>query len=129
MRTQNRHQKSFAITLGFILLMLTPLLAFGVTLNEAKQQGLLGERPDGYLGLATPSPSNKTVELMKDINRKRRDVYKGIAEKNGMPLSTVEALAGKKAIQKTLSGQFIMQPNGTWTTKPSISADEKEDPR
>jgi len=95
MRTQNRHQKSFAITLGFILLMLTPLLAFGVTLNEAKQQGLLGERPDGYLGLATPSPSNKTVELMKDINRKRRDVYRGIAEKNGMSLSTVEALAGK----------------------------------
>ncbi len=118
MRTQNRHQKSFAITLGFILLMLTPLLAFGVTLNEAKQQGLLGERPDGYLGLATPSPSNKTVELMKDINRKRRDVYKGIAEKNGMSLSTVEALAGKKAIEKTPSGQSIMQPNGTWTPKP-----------
>lgn len=118
MRTQNRHQKSFAITLGFILLMLTPLLAFGVTLNEAKQQGLLGERPDGYLGLVKPSAPAKTVEFMKDINRKRRDVYKNIASKNGTALSAVEALAGKKAIAKTSSGQFIMQPNGSWTPKP-----------
>jgi uncharacterized protein YdbL (DUF1318 family) len=55
---------------------------------------------------------------MKDINRKRRDVYKGIAKKNGTALSAVEALAGKKAIAKTPSGQIIMQPNGTWTPKP-----------
>ena len=91
MTTQNRHHKSFAIVLGFILLVLTPLLAFGVTLDDAKQQGLLGERPDGYLGLVKPSASFKTVELMEDINRKRRDVYKGIAEKNNTTLSFVEA--------------------------------------
>jgi len=118
MTTQNRHHKSFAIVLGFILLVLTPLLAFGVTLDDAKQQGLLGERSDGYLGLVKPSASSKTVELMKDINRKRRDVYKGIAEKNNTTLSSVEVLAGKKAIKKTPSGQFIMQSDGEWIPKP-----------
>jgi len=118
MTTSNQHPKSFAVVLSCLLLFLTPLLTFGVTLDEAKQQGLLGERPDGYLGLATPSASFKTVELMKDINRKRRDVYKGIAEKNGTALSAVEALAGKKAIEKTPSGQLIMQPDGKWTPKP-----------
>ncbi len=118
MTTWNQHRRSFAVSLGFILLLLPPLLAFGVTLDEAKQQGLLGERPDGYLGLAKPPASPDTVNLMKDINRKRRDVYQGIAEKNGTALSAVEALAGKKAIEKTPSGQFIMQPNGTWTPKP-----------
>jgi hypothetical protein len=45
-------------------------------------------------------------------------VYKGIAKKNGTALSAVEALAGKKSIEKTAPGQFIMQPNGTWTPKP-----------
>ena len=118
MTTQNRHHKPFALVLGFILLVLTPLLAFGVTLGEAKQQGWLGERPDGYLGLVKPSAPSKIVEFMKDINRKRRDVYRNIASKNGTALSAVEALAGKKAIQKTPSGQFIMQPNRTWTPKP-----------
>ena len=118
MTTSNQHPKSLAVVLSCILLFLMPLLAFGVTLDEAKQQGLLGERPDGYLGLAKPTASPDTVNLMKDINRKRREVYKGIAKKNSTALSAVETLAGKKAIKKTPSGQFIMQPDGTWTSKP-----------
>lgn len=118
MTTSNPQPKLIAIILGCLLFLFTPLLAFGITLDQAKQQGLLGERPDGYLGLAKPSASSDTVNLMKDINRKRRDVYKGIAEKNGTALSAVEALAGKKAIGKTRSGQLIMQPNGTWAPKP-----------
>jgi uncharacterized protein YdbL (DUF1318 family) len=118
MTTSNHHPTFLAVFLSCLLLFLMPLLAFGLTLDQAKQQGLLGERPDGYLGLAKPSSSPDTVNLMKDINRKRRDVYKGIAKKNGTALSAVEALAGKKAIAKTPSGQIIMQPNGTWTPKP-----------
>lgn len=118
MTTWNQHPKSLAVVLIGMLLLLMPLLAFGVTLDEAKQQGLLGERPDGYLGLVKPSSTPETVNLMKDINNKRRDVYRGIAEKNGTAVSAVEALAGKKAIEKTPSGEFIMQPNGTWVHKP-----------
>jgi len=118
MTTSKQHLKTLTMMLTCALLFLMPLLAFGVTLDEAKQQGLLGERPDGYLGLATTTVSAKIVELMKDINRKRREVYQGIAEKNGTALSAVEALAGKKAIEKTPSGQLIMKPNGTWVPKP-----------
>ena len=118
MTTPNTQSKFIAITLSCLLFLFMPLLAVGITLDQAKQQGLLGERPDGYLGLAKPSSSPDTVNLMKDINRKRRDVYKGIAQKNGTALSAVEALAGKKAIEKTPSGQLIMQPNGTWAPKP-----------
>ncbi len=118
MTTMKQQLTVMRIFLCCTLLFFLPCLAFSITLDEAKQQGLLGERPDGYLGLATASASSETVNLMKDINRKRRDVYKNIAEKNGTALSAVEALAGKKAIEKTPSGQFIMQPNGTWTPKP-----------
>ncbi len=118
MTTQNAHPTFFAIALGCILLVFSPLMALGLSLDEAKQQGLLGERPDGYLGLIQPSSNADAVQVMKDINNKRRDVYKGIASKNGTALSAVEALAGKKAIAKTPSGEFIMQPNGTWTPKP-----------
>jgi uncharacterized protein YdbL (DUF1318 family) len=118
MTTWNQHPKSLAIALGCLLLLLTPVFACAVTLDEAKQQGWLGERPDGYLGLVKPSSSPDTVDLMKDINRKRRSLYQDIAAKNGTALSAVEALAGKKAIEKTPSGQFIMQPDGNWVRKP-----------
>ncbi len=118
MPTSNQHFKHLTTVLGTLLLVLIPLLAFGSPLHEAKEQGLLGERPDGYLGLVKPSANKKTVKIMKEINRKRREVYKGIAKKNGTKLSAVEGLAGKKAIKKTPSGHFIMKPDGTWTPKP-----------
>ena len=118
MTTSNQHLKSLAVALSCLLLFIMPIQAFGITLHQAKQQGILGERPDGYLGIATPPASPDIVKLMKNINRKRRDVYQGIAKKNGTALSAVESLAGKKAIAKTPSGQLIMQPNGTWTPKP-----------
>ena len=118
MSTSNQQIKYFNIALGTLLLVFIPLLALGSDLHEAKKQGLLGERPDGYVGLVKPSSNKKTVKLMKEINRKRREVYKGIAKKNGTALSAVEALAGKKAIKKTPSGQFIMQSDGTWAPKP-----------
>ena len=54
MMTTRQHPKSLALILGCLFLLVTPLLAFGLSLDEAKQQGLLGERPDGYLGLAKP---------------------------------------------------------------------------
>ncbi len=118
MRTSHTHSTFIAITITCLLFFCIPLVAFGITLDQAKQQGLLGERPDGYLGLAKPSASPDTVNLMKEINRKRRDVYRKIAAKDGTTLPVVEALAGKKAIQKTSPGQLIMKPNGTWTPKP-----------
>jgi hypothetical protein len=118
MTTSNQHPTCFAVILSGILLFFMPLLAFGVTLDEAKQEGLLGERPDGYLGIVKAPSTPDTVNLMKDINNKRRDVYKGIAQKNGTALPAVEALAGKKAIEKTPSGQFTMQPDGNWVRKP-----------
>ncbi len=118
MITMHQSPKFFLIILCGLLLFLAPVSAFGLSLDQAKHQGLLGERPDGYLGIAKSSAPPEAVALMKDINRKRREVYKGIAKKNGTELSAVEALAGKKAIQKTPSGQAIMQPNGTWIQKP-----------
>ena len=118
MITSNQHPKLLAVILSCLLVFSMPLLAFGITLDEAKQQGWLGERPDGYLGLVKPSSSPDTVDLMKDVNRKRRSLYQDIAAKNGTALSAVEALAGKKAIEKTPPGQFTMQPNGNWIPKP-----------
>ncbi len=39
-----------------------------------------------------------------------------IAKQNGISVSDVEAIAGKKAIEKTPSGQII-QLNGNWVRK------------
>lgn len=89
--------------------------AFALSLDEAKAKGLVGERPNGYLG--TVNPSNAEVQgLMEDVNRKRRQAYEEIAKRNRTDIRAVETLAGEKAIQNTKPGNFIEGPGG-WMKK------------
>lgn len=89
--------------------------AFGLSLEEAKTQGLVGEKPNGYLGVVNPA-SQEAQSLTKEVNQKRRQAYEEIAARNRTPLQTVEALAGEKAIQNTKPGNFVEGPGG-WTRK------------
>lgn len=93
----------------------TPTWAIG--LQDAKAQGLLGEQPNGYLGLVQANAPAGVKSLMADINSKRRQEYQAIAQRNHTELHVVEALAGKKAIERTPAGQYIRLPSGQWTRK------------
>ena len=86
--------------------------AFSLTLGEAKSQGLVGEQPNGMLGVvknATP----ELVSLVTDINLKRKAAYEKIAQRNGTNINVVQQLAGEKAIAKTPTGQFVKSA-GQW---------------
>lgn len=89
--------------------------AFALSLEEAKTQGLVGEKPNGYLGVVNPS-SPEAQLLTKEVNQKRRQAYEEIAARNRTQLQAVEALAGEKAIQNTKPGNFVEGPGG-WTRK------------
>jgi uncharacterized protein YdbL (DUF1318 family) len=94
----------------------TPSWAIG--LQDAKAQGLLGEQSNGYLGLVKATNASAEVKhLMADINAKRKQAYQAIAQRNHTQLHVVEALAGKKAIERTPRGQYIRLPSGQWTRK------------
>ena len=102
------------------ILVLLPFLAFlslpasALNLGQAKSQGLVGETTSGYLEAVKPSPA--VNNLIKDINGKRRAAYQNIAKKNNQPLSTVEKLAGEKAINATPAGQYV-KIGGSWKKK------------
>lgn len=92
-----------------------PGFLFALSLEEAKSKGLVGEDPSGYLGAVQQSP--EVMQLIKDINSRRRAKYEQIAQQNGTPVAAVEALAGKKAIEKTPSGEFVKSASGQWVKK------------
>jgi uncharacterized protein YdbL (DUF1318 family) len=92
-----------------------PVWAIG--LHEAKAQGLVGEQPDGYLGLVKPDAAADVKAMMTEINGLRRQEYQGIARRNNTELNVVEALAGKKAIEQTPAGQYVKLPSGDWVRK------------
>jgi len=83
-------------------------------LSEVKKQGLVGEQANGYLGLVTPDAHAEQV--IKLINDARRAEYTKLAQRNSIAVSDVEALAGKKAIERTSSGHYILL-EGKWVKK------------
>ena len=90
-------------------------VAFGLSLEDAKTRGLVGERPNGYLGVVNPG-SQEAQALANEVNAKRRQAYQDIASRNKTQLQAVEVLAGEKAIQNTKPGHFVEGPGG-WTRK------------
>lgn len=90
---------------------------WAISLQDAKAQRLVGEQANGYLGLVKPGASAAVKALMNDINTKRKKEYQGIARRNKTTLNAVEALAGKKAIDRTPSGQYVRLPSGQWIRK------------
>jgi len=91
--------------------------SWAIDLQAAKAQGLLGEQPNGYLGLVKANAPADVTALMKHINAQRKQEYQSIAQKNQTKLQVVEALAGKKAIERTPNGQYIRLPSGKWVKK------------
>ncbi|HMU54239.1 MAG TPA: YdbL family protein [Nitrospira sp.] len=88
---------------------------FGISLEEAKAKGVVGEKANGYLGVVTSSGQDVQT-LVNDVNKKRRQAYEDIAKRNKTPLDAVEVLAGEKAIQNTQPGNYVEGPGG-WVKK------------
>jgi len=101
----------------FPLLLLWAGSAWALSLHQAKAQGLVGEQPNGYLGVVAGHDTPAARSLVQSINAKRRQVYQEIARRNGTALHNVEVLAGKKAIERTPAGEYVRLPSGGWHRK------------
>ena len=100
-----------------VLIITASTACFAIDLKSAKNKGLVGETPSGYLASPSGSASADVKSLMSNINAKRKQKYSQIAAKVGKPLSVVEKLAGEKAIKKTTAGRYVQLPSGRWVKK------------
>lgn len=86
--------------------------AAALTVDEAKRAGLIGEMPNGYLGVRTPGPG--VQQLVDTINAQRRQRYQEIAASHGVPLAAVERQAGQALIQRAAPGEYYMNASNQW---------------
>ena len=102
----------FALSLPVVAMNLQQAMA---ALGNAKAQGLVGEQANGYLGVV--QNSNEAADIVKLINDARRAEYARLAQQNNIAVADVEAMAGKKAIERTSAGHYILL-DGNWVKKP-----------
>ncbi|HBS43164.1 MAG TPA: DUF1318 domain-containing protein [Oceanospirillales bacterium] len=94
--------------------LLFSLPAAALELDEAKDLGLVGEMPNGYLGLvATSNP--EAAALIAEINVKRKSHYQGIANEQNTALENIEKIAGEKLVKKAQAeGHYYMNVSAQW---------------
>ena len=99
-----------------ILLVLAFQSAWAIDLHSAKEQGLVGEANTGYLA-AIGTPSAEVKALVADVNEKRKAEFERTAKKTGATLQQVQFRFYELAVQRTQSGHFYQDANGSWKKK------------
>ncbi|WP_411914224.1 YdbL family probable chaperone protein [Pseudocitrobacter cyperus] len=100
---------------GLLALGLFSVQTMALTLNEARQQGRVGETQNGYI--AALKQDKETAALVQNINQARSQSYQQLAETNNIPVNEVAKLAGKKLIAKAQPGEYVQGINGKWVRK------------
>jgi len=112
----NNLMNKFIKKISYVILISTiAFSAWAISINDAKQQGLVGEMSNGYLGLVVDSPEAK--KLVSVVNEKRKNIYINLARKNKITMEQVTTLAGKKSFSKTKPGHYIKNNAGQWFKK------------
>lgn len=110
-------KKAISKTLLLACMLLLVPMSFALTLQDAKNDGLVGEQRSGYIGLVVESAPAEIVALARDVNNQRRELYQKIATQNNLTVEQVAALAFEKAVEATLVGQYLQNAAGSWVKK------------
>jgi len=87
------------------------------SLESAKHAGLVGERPDGLVGLVAGMVPADLRTLVEQVNAQRLQRYAQVAQSNSASVSSVQALAGRQLIERSSAGQYVMTAGGQWVKK------------
>jgi len=104
-----------AASLGTAMAASTAAYALqGDAAGELRATGLVGERFDGYLGLAGPAPADVRAR-MEQVNIQRRAAYTQLASQRG---ATIEEVAAATACQLLATrvgpNQKYLLSDGVW---------------
>lgn len=87
-------------------------MTFALTVEQAKQQGRVGETLSGYL--APVKKDAETLALVEQINIARSERYQEVAQRNHISIEDVARLAGQKLVNRAASGEYVRGINGQW---------------
>ncbi|NIE51421.1 MULTISPECIES: YdbL family protein [Pantoea] len=104
-------RKGIALLLAFLLVP----SAWALTLDQARQQGRVGETLSGYI--AARQQDDETLALVKRINEGRSQQYQRVAQQNNLTTAEVARIAGEKLVNRARSGEYVRGINGQWVQK------------
>jgi uncharacterized protein YdbL (DUF1318 family) len=101
------------LLLPALLAVAVPAAAQTPAVNAARTAGQVGERFDGYLGVAGPV-SGVVRSQVATINIQRRSLYSNLAASKGVSPSDVGITAGCQLLARVSVGEAYMLSQGGW---------------
>ena len=86
-----------------------------LTLDQAPQQGRVGETLSGYI--AARQQDSETLALVKRINEGRNQQYQRVAQQNNLTTGEVARIAGETLVDRAATGEYVQGINGQWLRK------------
>ncbi len=95
------------------LFVSAPALAQTPAVNAARAAGIVGERYDGYVGIASPA-SGVVRSQVASINLRRRSLYSNLAASRGVSPRDVGVTAGCQLLARVAVGEAYFSSDGRW---------------
>jgi uncharacterized protein YdbL (DUF1318 family) len=98
---------------AIVLVASVPAAAQTPAVNAARGAGIIGERYDGYLGIAAPA-SGAVRSQVATINIQRRALYSRLGASKGASPQDVGITAGCQLLGRVGIGEAYMWADGAW---------------
>jgi uncharacterized protein len=95
------------------LAIAAPAAAQTPAVDAARAAGAIGERYDGYLGVASTVSSAVRSQVAR-VNIQRRSLYSSLAARKGVSPQDVGITAGCQLLARVAVGQAYMWADGAW---------------
>lgn len=109
--------KKFVAVVTMVLAFFISHAALAITLDEAKAQGLVGEKVDGYIAAVIANPNAEVQELIETVNAGRRQAYADLAQRNNITVEAVGIVSAEKLREKAGRGEYVQSTSGQWEKK------------
>jgi len=80
---------------------------------ELKTQGIVGEQPDGYLGLVKDDAAARAVVDAENADRKAE--YAKRAATQGQTVEVLAKILGEARVRQEKAGRFVRGAGGEWS--------------
>ncbi len=90
-----------------------PVIAQTALVDAARASGAIGERYDGYIGIASPV-SAQVRSQVATLNIRRRSLYSSLASRKGASPQEVGITAGCQLLARVQVGQSYLLSDGVW---------------
>ena len=111
--------KSTISAIAAALVLTGGAFAAPAAIEAAKDQCVIGEQADGYLGVVDGAVADAGLRReMQSINQQRKAAYANLAERNGVSIEQAAALTAERLMNGAPSGHCIQLQDGEWVKKP-----------